>query len=143
MAEAPAVIAQDSNLATPPPESGSAVPPGSAGSGGASGASNPLFTAIPSTAPHAEPPASDAGLTRIQFRHPEGRVVRRFALADPVQRIYEWLKAAPLPGLEGREFALSFMGRNLLADVAEQKSIGDAGLRNGSVNVEVVEGDAE
>jgi UBX domain-containing protein 7 len=102
---------------------------------------DPTFAAVASDRSHTEPAATDPGTTRIQFRHPEGRVVRRFLLADPVERLYEWLKAEPLAGLEGKEFALSFMGRNLLADVQEGKNIEGAGLRNGSVNVEVVEGE--
>ncbi|MCJ1253169.1 hypothetical protein MMC24_000977 [Lignoscripta atroalba] len=95
------------------------------------------FSIILSTVPHAEPPANSSS-TRIQFRHPNGRVVRRFALADPVRRIYEWLKASPLEGKEGMEFELIFMQKNLI-EVLEE-SIEQAGLKNGTVMVEFIEG---
>ena len=93
------------------------------------------FAAIPSTNPHIEPP-SDPTSTRIQFRHPNGRVVRRFSLGDPVQRIYEWLKADPLEGKEGMEFELVFMQKNLVEKLGE--SIEQAGLKNGTVMVEFI-----
>ena len=96
------------------------------------------FTAISSSNPHNEPPPDSANVTRIQFRHPNGRVVRRFALIDPVRRIFEWLKASPLEGKEGMEFELIFMQKNLaemLDDTIEQ-----AGLKNGTVMIEFIEG---
>ncbi len=96
------------------------------------------FTAISSSNPHNEPPLDAANITRIQFRHPNGRVVRRFALIDPVRRIFEWLKASPLEGKEGVEFELIFMQKNLaemLDDTIEQ-----AGLKNGTVMIEFIEG---
>jgi UBX domain-containing protein 7 len=99
------------------------------------------FSHIPSNMPHAEPAPDAATTTRIQFRYSGGRLVRRFALADPVQRIYEWLKAEPLEGKEGVEFELMFMGRNLLG-VLDQ-TIADAGLRNGSIMVEFAGGEGE
>jgi hypothetical protein len=98
-----------------------------------------LFATIASNHPHTEPPASDPGTTRIQFRHPNGRVVRRFALGDPVQRIYEWLKATPLEGQARTKFELVCMGRNLMEAVAAGESVEEAGLRNGTVMVEFVE----
>lgn len=97
-----------------------------------------LFTAISSSKPHNEPLPDAASITRIQFRHPNGRVVRRFALTDPVRRIFEWLKASPLEGKEGLEFELIFMQKNLvemLDDTIEQ-----AGLKNGTVMIEFIEG---
>lgn len=94
------------------------------------------FSSISSTNFHAEPPP-DSASTRIQFRHPNGRVVRRFALADPVRRIYEWLKASPLEGKEGTGFELIFMQKNLI-DMLED-SIEQAGLKNGTVMVEFIE----
>lgn len=96
------------------------------------------FTAISSLNPHNEPPPDAAGITRIQFRHPNGRVVRRFALTDPVRRIFEWLKASPLEGKEGVEFELIFMQKNL-AEMLDE-SIEQAGLKNGTVMIEFIEG---
>ncbi|KAL8803223.1 MAG: hypothetical protein Q9182_003324 [Xanthomendoza sp. 2 TL-2023] len=95
------------------------------------------FGTISSSAPHSEP-AADASSTRIQFRHPTGRVVRRFALGDSVRRIYEWLKTSPLEGKEGVEFELIFMQKNLLGSLDD--SIEQAGLKNGTVMVEFLEG---
>lgn len=91
------------------------------------------FAAISTSSPHTEPPP-DVSSTRIQFRHPTGRVVRRFALSDPVRRIYEWLKASPLEGKEGVEFALTCVGRNLMDHL--DSTIEQAGLKNSSVMVE-------
>ncbi|EEH44891.2 uncharacterized protein PADG_01180 [Paracoccidioides brasiliensis Pb18] len=95
------------------------------------------FASIPSDRSHTEPNPDPATVTRIQFRHPTGRVIRRFNLSDPVRRIYEWLKASPLEGKEGVEFELVAMGQNLigLLDV----SVEDAGLKNGTVMVGFVE----
>ena len=96
------------------------------------------FAAISSSHPHTEPPA-DAASTRIQFRHPNGRVVRRFLLADPIRRIYEWLKASPLEGKEGAEFELVSMGKNLMDSL--ELSVEAAGLKNGTVMIEYVGGE--
>ena len=95
------------------------------------------FRSIPSNKPHTEPPADPATTTRIQFRHPSGRVIRRFAITDPVQRLYEWLKASPLEGKEDIEFELVSMGKNLIGMLGE--SIADAGLKNGTVMVGFLE----
>ncbi|KAI9778176.1 MAG: hypothetical protein M1835_004995 [Candelina submexicana] len=92
------------------------------------------FSLISSTNPHVEPPHDPATTTRIQFRHSGGRIIRRFALTDPVRRLYEWLKAAPLDGKEGVEFELISMGRNLMDHMAD--TIEYAGLKNGTVMVE-------
>ena len=94
------------------------------------------FAQIPSDRPHTEPGAG-AGVTRVQIRHPGGRIVRRFAEQDPVQRIYEHLKAEPLEGKDGSAFELVSMGKNLM-DVRNE-SIESAGLKNGTVMVEFVE----
>ncbi|KAL8936376.1 MAG: hypothetical protein Q9216_004966 [Gyalolechia sp. 2 TL-2023] len=94
------------------------------------------FSTISSSKPHTEPASVPS--TRIQFRHPNGRVVRRFALSDSVRRIYEWLKASPLEGREGVEFELVFMQKNLMGMLEE--SIEQAGLKNGTVMVEFLEG---
>ncbi|PYH78908.1 UBX domain protein [Aspergillus uvarum CBS 121591] len=96
------------------------------------------FAAISDNHPHTEPPADPATTTRIQFRHPSGRVIRRFALADPVRRIYEWLKAEPpLADKHGVEFDLNAMGRNLIDSL--DASIEEAGLKNGTVMIGYVE----
>lgn len=97
------------------------------------------FSLISSTKPHSEPPQSSVSSTRIQFRHPNGRVVRRFLLSEPVRRIYEWLKSSPLEGKEGVEFELIFMQKNLMEVLDE--SIEQAGLRNGTVMVEFLQND--
>lgn len=94
------------------------------------------FSQIPSNHPHVEPPAGP-GITRVQIRHPGGRIVRRFAEGDQVQRIYEYLKAEPLEGKEGAAFELVSMGKNLID--SRQESIEAAGLKNGTVMVEFVE----
>lgn len=100
--------------------------------------SNSAFTSIPSDHPHTEPAADPATTTRIQFRHPSGRVIRRFALNDPVQRIYEWLKAdPPLEDKAGVEFDLNAMGRNLIDHLST--SIEEAGLKNGTVMIGYLE----
>jgi len=98
---------------------------------------SPPFTLISSSNPHIEPPAT-ASSTRIQFRHPSGRIIRRFAISDSVRRTYEWLKASPLQGKEGMEFELIFMGKNLKDSLDE--TIEQAGLKNGTINVEFMEG---
>lgn len=94
------------------------------------------FAQISSTNPHTEP-TDPATSTRIQFRYSGGRQIRRFALADPVLRIYEWLKSAPVDGKDGIDFELIFMGRNLIDSL--ESSIEEAGLKNGSVMVEFLE----
>lgn len=95
------------------------------------------FVAISAAKPHTEPAADPAATTRIQFRHPNGRVVRRFALSDSVSRIYEWLKATPIEGKQGLEFELIFMQRNLIEHLHE--SIEQVGLKNGTVMVEFID----
>jgi hypothetical protein len=92
------------------------------------------FSRIPSDRPHVEPKLDPATTTRIQFRHSGGRQVRRFTLSDPVQRIYEWLKASPIEGKEGVEFDLIFMGKNLINLISQ--TIEEAGLKNATVMVE-------
>lgn len=97
-----------------------------------------VFSTIPSDKPHTEP-GNDPSTTRIQFRHANGRVIRRFTLSDPVQRIYEWLKAEPLEGKAGVEFELKVMpqGKDLLDEL--DKTIEDAGLKQATVMIEYIE----
>ena len=98
------------------------------------------FTGISSNRAHIEPTATEPGTTRIQFRHPTGRIVRRFALTDAVQRLYEWLKADPLEGKTGVQFELVAMGKNLIDSL--DQTVEQAGLRNGTIMIEFVdEGD--
>lgn len=97
-----------------------------------------VFRSIPSDQTHTEPAADPATTTRIQFRHPSGRVIRRFALADPVRRIYEWLKSEPpLEDKAGLVFELNAMGKNLVEEL--DTSIQDAGLKNGTIMIGYVE----
>ncbi|KAI9042271.1 DNA-protein crosslink repair co-factor UBX5 [Aspergillus affinis] len=96
------------------------------------------FLSIPDNRPHTEPPADPATTTRIQFRHPSGRVIRRFLLSDPVQRIYECLKAEPpLPEKAGVEFELNSLGRNLIDSLG--MTVEEAGLKNGTVMIGYME----
>jgi hypothetical protein len=94
------------------------------------------FSQIQSDKPHAEP-AAGPGVVRIQFRHPTGRVVRRFRADDLVRSIYEWLKAEPLEGKDGMVFDLKGMGKDLIEHLEETIQI--AGLANGTVMVEFIE----
>lgn len=97
------------------------------------------FSRISSTNAHTEPDNNPATTTRIQFRHANGRVIRRFALDDRVIRLFEWLKAEPLEGKEGKEFELKTMPAG--ADLLEQldKTIEEAGLKQATVMVEYIE----
>lgn len=97
------------------------------------------FSRIPSDRPHVEPQADPKTSTRIQVRHPAGRVIRRFRLDEPVSRMYEWLKAEPLSGKESVEFELKSMPEG--TDLIEllDKTISEAGLANGTVMIEFIE----
>ncbi|KAK3938766.1 UBX domain-containing protein 5 [Diplogelasinospora grovesii] len=105
---------------------------------GSSAAQESAFARIPSDRPHTEPANNPATTTRIQFRHPTGRVIRRFNLDDPVSRIYEWLKAEPLEGKEGLEFELKVVpqGHDLIVDL--DKTISEVGLKQGTVMIEFI-----
>ncbi|EFW99857.1 ubx domain containing protein [Grosmannia clavigera kw1407] len=100
--------------------------------------SSAAFARIASDRPHEEP-ANGPSTTRIQFRHPTGRVIRRFAADDRVLRIYEWLKAEPLEGKDGLEFELKVVpqGHDLLEDL--DKTIEEAGLKQATVMIEFIE----
>ncbi|KAI0482415.1 hypothetical protein GGR56DRAFT_619832 [Xylariaceae sp. FL0804] len=102
-------------------------------------ASESAFAQISSTNPHVEPEHNPATTTRIQFRHSEGRVVRRFAVTDPVRRMFEWLKAEPFEGKDGVPFELKAMpaGRDLIDEL--DKTIEEAGLKQGTVMIEFIE----
>lgn len=109
---------------------------GDAGSSKSTKTASP-FDAVSASSPHDEPAATAPNVTRIQFRHPGGRVIRRFAVDDQVRRIFEWLKASPVEGHEGQAFELVFMGKNLIAAI--EMTIEEAGLKNGTVMVEFIE----
>ncbi|KAI0466406.1 hypothetical protein F4859DRAFT_497312 [Xylaria cf. heliscus] len=98
-----------------------------------------VFSRIPSTNPHTEPENNPATTTRIQFRHSGGRIIRRFTVADAVRRIYEWLKAEPFEGKEGVVFELKAMpaGADLINEL--DKTIEEAGLKQGTVMIEFIE----
>ena len=102
-------------------------------------AAESAFASIASDRPHTEPDNDPATTTRIQFRHPTGRVIRRFALEDRVERVYEWLKADPLEGKEGIEFELKVMpqGRDLIDHLSQ--TISEAGLKQGTVMIEFIQ----
>ncbi|KAI0193257.1 UBX domain-containing protein [Xylaria flabelliformis] len=112
----------------------SAQPP----SGGSDDRAETIFSRISSTSPHVEPENNPA-TTRIQFRHSGGRIIRRFAVADAVRRIYEWLKAEPFEGKEGVVFELKAMpaGADLINEL--DKTIEEAGLKQGTVMIEFIE----
>lgn len=98
------------------------------------------FARIAADRPHEEPANNPTTTTRIQFRHAAGRVIRRFAADDRVERIYEWLKAAPLEGREGQEFELKMMPQayDLIGDL--DKTVEEAGLKQATVIIEFIEG---
>ncbi|EME39301.1 hypothetical protein DOTSEDRAFT_75127 [Dothistroma septosporum NZE10] len=95
------------------------------------------FSRISSTDAHEEPANDPQTTTRIQFRHPGGRIVRRFNVADPVRRLYEWLKASPFEGHEGEDFQLISLGKNLIESL--DTSVADANLKQGTVMVEFID----
>lgn len=97
------------------------------------------FAQISNSEPHAEPENDPKTTTRIQFRHPTGRVIRRFRLQDPVRRIYEWLKAEPLEGKEGVAFELKTMqaGKDLIESL--DQTVEETGLKQGTVMIEFIE----
>lgn len=105
----------------------------------AQSASPSLFASIASDKPHSEP-ANGASVTRIQFRHPEGRVIRRFHLTEPIRRIYEWLKSEPITADKtGVEFELKTVpeGKDLI-ELLDQ-TIEEAGLKQATVMIEYIE----
>ncbi|KAI9650274.1 UBX domain protein Ubx2 [Ciborinia camelliae] len=95
------------------------------------------FSQIASDRPHYEPEGPLSQSTRIQFRHANGRVVRRFRLDDPVRRIYEWLKSDPLDGKAGVPFELKSSGKDLIYSLDETIKV--AGLNNSTVMIELIE----
>lgn len=108
------------------------------------------FSRIRADAHHAEPPPGPE-TTRIQFRMHDGtRVVRRFLLKDYVERLFEYVKADMLPEHEAkkpaeerrtaqgeREFDLVGLGKKLIEFL--NLTVDEAGLKNGTVMVEVMD----
>ncbi|RVD88214.1 uncharacterized protein DFL_002409 [Arthrobotrys flagrans] len=104
-----------------------------------------VFASIAKNKHHSEPPASAPAVTRVQFRLPDGaRVVRRFTLADKVERIFEYVKADLLPGqatktgdegLADKEFDLKCLGKNLIEHL--DVSIEEAGLKMATIMVDI------
>lgn len=96
------------------------------------------FAKIASDKPHTEPANDPATTTRIQLRHPTGRIIRRFNIEDPVSRIYEWLKAEPLEGKEGLEFELKTIpqGKDLIEEL--DTTILDAALKQATIMIEFI-----
>ena len=104
--------------------------------GHASAASASPFSRISSSNHHTEPETGPT-TSRVSIRHAAGRIVRVFDVNDPVRRIYEWLKADPLPGKEGVPFDLKSMGKDLIDDLDE--TIEQAGLNKSTIMVEFIE----
>lgn len=105
------------------------------------------FSRIRADAHHVEPP-SGVDVTRIQFKMHDGtRTVRKFLRQDLVERLFEYVKADLLPEREAKkpeeerrsvsEFDLVAMGKKLI-DLLD-KTVDEAGLRNGTVMVEVMD----
>lgn len=80
-----------------------------------------------------EEPAAGPNSTRVQFRLPSSRTVRRFLLQDPVRSIFEFVKAE-VPEAKDRVFKLVFNRANLIDKL--DISLSDAGLKNASLVVE-------
>lgn len=98
-----------------------------------------VFAQISSVKPHTEPANDPVSTTRIQFKHPTGRVIRRFKVDEPIRTIFEWLKAEPLEGKEGIEFELKKMpqGQDLIGSL--DATIAESGLKQGTVMIEFIE----
>ena len=130
--------AMDTTDMGPAAPNGANEPPAAAPVSPSTARKDTAFIQISSTDFHAEPTSTDPKeTTRIQFRYSGGRIVRRFLLADPVRRIYEWLKASPFEGKEGTQFELISMGKNLIEML--DVPISEAGLKQGTVMVEFVD----
>lgn len=76
------------------------------------------------------------GTTRVQLRLPMSRTVRRFGLDEPVQRIFEFVKAS-VPEAKGKKFKIVFNRSNLIEKL--DCSVANAGLQNASLVVEFEE----
>ncbi|OAQ98975.1 hypothetical protein LLEC1_03513 [Akanthomyces lecanii] len=97
------------------------------------------FAQILSTNPHSEPANDPTTTTRIQFKHANGRVIRRFKMSDPVRTLFEWLKAEPFEGKEGVVFELKKMPQGQDLTETLDVTIEEAGLKQGTVMIEFIE----
>ncbi|MBE3042887.1 thioredoxin family protein [Candidatus Bathyarchaeota archaeon] len=97
------------------------------------------FATISANNPHTEPEHDPAVTTRIQFRHSNGRIIRRFNAQDTVRRMFEWLKADPMEGRGSTEFELKRMpqGQDLMESL--DQTIEEAGLKQGTVMIEYID----
>ena len=97
------------------------------------------FAAISADKAHTEPEHDPAVTTRIQFRHSNGRIIRRFNAQDTVRRMFEWLKADPMEGRGTTEFELKRMpqGQDLIESL--DQTIEEAGLKQGTVMIEYID----
>ncbi|ODQ61378.1 hypothetical protein WICANDRAFT_78008 [Wickerhamomyces anomalus NRRL Y-366-8] len=87
---------------------------------------------------HPEPEANPATTTRVQIRLGDGsRQVRRFNTDDKVVVIYEVLKATVESVKNGEAFTLTSQRENLIGKLDE--TISDAGLKNASILLELVD----
>ncbi len=106
----------------------------------------PTYTQIIANIPETDipdPTCAQEGTTRIQIRSGlDGkRVVKRFALADPVKVVFQYVKFAFKDSLNGQAFTLKMQRQNLFDDL--DKSISEAGLQNASILLDVVSDDEE
>ncbi|KAK6361943.1 hypothetical protein TWF730_005649 [Orbilia blumenaviensis] len=126
------------------------APPANATGGSSAAEPVSVFASIAKNNHHSEPPANATGVTRVQFRLPDGaRVVRRFVLADKVERIFEYVKADLLPeqatksgdeALADKEFELKCLGKDgVVKNLIEhlEASIDEAGLRMATIMVDI------
>ncbi|CCH44064.1 UBX domain-containing protein 7 [Wickerhamomyces ciferrii] len=91
---------------------------------------------------HPEPENNPTTTTRVQIRLGDGsRRVRRFNTDDKVKVIYEVLKATVDQVKEGQLFTLTSQRENLFNKLDE--TINDAGLKNASILLELVDDQAE
>ncbi|BFZ62696.1 UBX domain protein Ubx2 [Saitoella coloradoensis] len=78
-------------------------------------------------------PTDPKTTTRIQLRLPDGRKIRRFNLDDPVQAVFEYIKAE-VDGAGSKTFDLTFNRMKLIEHLDE--TIEAAGLKNATVIME-------
>lgn len=89
---------------------------------------------------HPEPEANPETTTRVQIRLGDGtRRVRRFNIEDKVVVIYQVLKATVDQVINGEPFTLTSQRENLIGKL--DNTINDAGLKNASILLELVEKD--